>query len=531
MKIGLKVCLGFVLLTLLILVSTFSGYSGISSLSQRLEFITGPAWDVADGAKEGTIEIEAEILALYRMLARRLPAGQVEAEMLKARASAEKALQRMVSSGLIATKNRHTLEVRLDSYSRARDALLTTYKGGGDVSANMIALEQAIAQLLDFIAEQEETGDSIIEGEAANIADEIRGSYQVLLLSLLLGLIVSAAGYVVSQRVLTNPIRQIVKVLKELSEGSGDLTVQLSVHSQDELGELAQAVNRFISKLLALITNVTHVKEQLVGETASLERAISNTSNNTKKQFDEVQQVSAAINQMTTTASEVARNAESAAQASQEANTKSNEGQTIVGNTVSSMKELEATINTSTGVVELLHEDSKNIGSVLDVIKSIAEQTNLLALNAAIEAARAGEQGRGFAVVADEVRTLAQRTQDSTSEIEEMISKLQGQAQTTLDEMTNSQYKAKQVMDNANSAGEALQVINQSVDDINSMNLQIASAAEEQTAVSEEINRNAINIQTLADNTNQQAVESQQISQNLLQLIEKLGESTGQFKV
>ena len=234
---------------------------------------------------------------------------------------------------------------------------------------------------------------------------------------------------------------------------------------------------------------------------------------------------------MNATVHDVAHNAVHAAEATREADQSSTQGKAVVDKTVDAIGEIAAEVEQAAQVIHELERESENIGSVLDVIKSIAEQTNLLALNAAIEAARAGEQGRGFAVVADEVRTLAGRTQASTAEIEEMITRLQSGANNAVNVMESSKTKTNIGVEQAAAAGSALEDITTAVDRIAEMNTQIASAAEEQSAVTEEINRNVANISEIAEHTSTGAEQTAQASEGLSRLASQLNAVVVQFRV
>jgi methyl-accepting chemotaxis protein len=254
------------------------------------------------------------------------------------------------------------------------------------------------------------------------------------------------------------------------------------------------------------------------------------TSAGVSNQKQETEMVASAITEMTATVQEVASNAEGASRAAADADNEAKEGNQVVNSTVQAITALAREIEDSSAVIEKLKGDSENIGTVLDVIKGIAEQTNLLALNAAIEAARAGEQGRGFAVVADEVRTLAQRTQQSTAEIEGLIDALQGGAEQAVSVMTQSRDRAGATVEKAQHAGQSLSSITQAVETILQMNTQIATASEEQSAVSEEIQRNVVNIQTISEETSMGAEQTSSASAELARLGEQLQALVGQFK-
>ena len=324
-------------------------------------------------------------------------------------------------------------------------------------------------------------------------------------------------------------VREVEQTARKLADG--DLGARVNYTSRDELGRVADAFNQMAQKFHDAINEVRDSVSQLASAAEETSAVTTQTNAGINQQLSETSQVATAMNQMSATVQEVARNAVEAATAAREADDTFGEGKQVVDRVISAIGELAGEVESAANVIQQLEVESRNIGSVLDVIKSIAEQTNLLALNAAIEAARAGEQGRGFAVVADEVRTLAGRTQESTQEIEEMISRLQSGTDNAVKVMASGKEMTQVGVEQAAAAGEALQTINAAVERISSMNTQIASAAEEQSSVTEEINRSIVSINEVAEQSSIGAQQTAAASEDLAKLAEQLKALVERFKV
>ncbi|PHH40692.1 chemotaxis protein [Pseudomonas putida] len=350
----------------------------------------------------------------------------------------------------------------------------------------------------------------------------------------MVGLIIAAIGLLVIWLMghgIARPLKQMVAMLDDIAKGEGDLTRRLSSDRSDELGSIAKGFNTFLAKLQAMITQVVTSVQSVSDSSEHTADIAIRTNIGIQKQMAEIDQVATAVQEMTATAQDVARNATQAAQAASHADQAAGQGMQIVRDTSNSIGVLAVEIGKAVDVVQTLAKDSENINAILTAIRGIAEQTNLLALNAAIEAARAGEQGRGFAVVADEVRNLAQKTQKATEEIQSMIQQLQQGTRDVVRVMEDSQNRTDESVQHAAKAAEALETITQAVSVINDMNTQIASAAEEQSAVADDINRNVINIGQVANEVAGGADESSSASAGLTKLAEQQRRLINQFKV
>ncbi|MEB0047033.1 MULTISPECIES: methyl-accepting chemotaxis protein [unclassified Pseudomonas] len=343
-------------------------------------------------------------------------------------------------------------------------------------------------------------------------------------------LVIAAVGMLLANAIL-RPLNLMKANLDDIAAGEGDLTRRLNITSQDELGQLAGSFNRFVDKIHGLVRQITEMTSQLTGLVNQVSEQAQRSEQAMERQRHETDQVATAINEMSAAAQEVAKSAQNAAVAAQQTDEEGQAAKRVVAGSIVKIHALVNDIRSSGVSLDNLQKDVSSIVSVLGVIRSIAEQTNLLALNAAIEAARAGEAGRGFAVVADEVRALASRTQVSTQEIQSMIDRLQAGTQSAVEAMRRSSEAGDGTSVQANEAGASLDTMAQLIGTINSMNAQIASAAEEQTAVAEEINRSVHQIAVAVDNVADETQLGAQTSRSLADLGQRLGKLVGQFRI
>ncbi|MDZ4261442.1 MAG: methyl-accepting chemotaxis protein, partial [Pseudomonadota bacterium] len=326
-----------------------------------------------------------------------------------------------------------------------------------------------------------------------------------------------------------NSLSQTSQMIAHISQNY-DLSVRLP-QTKDELGEMAVNINLMLIAFQQVCQEMIAAAFQLAAASEELAASTEESSVAVGRQSSETEQVATAMNQMSTSMQEVANSTASAVDAVTSADNEANEGRKVVVLSIDAIRALAGEVDRASLVIEELSVDSQNIGSVMDVIRGIAEQTNLLALNAAIEAARAGEQGRGFAVVADEVRTLAKRTQESTAEIQQTIDKLQARANSAVTVMQESKRKADAGMGAASSADHSLTKITSAVSTINGIMLQIASAAEEQSVVAEEINRSLTAIRDVSSEVGLGAGQTAEASNDIAQLATNLQGMVSRFKV
>ncbi|MGK0498468.1 MAG: methyl-accepting chemotaxis protein [Oceanicoccus sp.] len=396
---------------------------------------------------------------------------------------------------------------------------------GEEYHADYMALSDQL------VSEGETVGTIYIRADLLELQQVTKQFLGIAVIAVILAIPFSFVLSLLIVKSVVKPIKDIVSALRNIAEGDGDLTQRINAPGNDELAELASSFNSFVEQIHDIVLKFRDTSVQFSTAAITLSEGTTLTSQGAEKQRSETDMVVSAVTEMTGSVQEVAHNVSNAAHDAEKADQQAQHGKVIVEKTMASIESLAIDIEQASDVITQLRQESQNIGAVLEVIGGIAEQTNLLALNAAIEAARAGEQGRGFAVVADEVRTLASRTQTSTQEIQEMIDRLQAGANKAVDAMEKGKLQAAESVSSATSAHESLQEITESVNVIKDMTQQIACASEEQNAVTEEINRNIVGISVIATETSERSQGIALSSSELAQQAEALNGLINRFKL
>ncbi|RON10229.1 methyl-accepting chemotaxis protein [Pseudomonas brassicacearum] len=427
------------------------------------------------------------------------------------------------------TLNTHFADSQQDALRQLQSALLNyrsalqAYKAAN--SDAVVARQEMTVQGNDIVARS----DALYQIQLDRRDAESARARTLQLISTLLALLVGVLAAVTITRQITRPLRETLAVVERIA--GGDLTHDVHVSRRDELGVLQQGIARMGVTLRDLISGIRDGVTQIASAAEELSAVTEETSAGVNSQKIETDQVATAMHEMTATVQEVARNAEQASQAAAAADGEAREGDKVVNEAIAQIERLASEVVRSTEAMTVLQQESDKIGSVMDVIKAVAEQTNLLALNAAIEAARAGEAGRGFAVVADEVRGLAQRTQKSTEEIEGLVAGLQNGTKQVAAVMNNSRSLTDSSVELTRKAGVSLENITRTVSNIQSMNQQIAAAAEQQSAVAEEISRSIINVRDVSEQTAAASDETAASSVELARLGNQLQMMVSHFRV
>ncbi|EPJ90873.1 methyl-accepting chemotaxis protein [Pseudomonas fluorescens] len=514
----------------------------VSSVANNLDVLqAGLADDGAYGLKESQgkegaafIEQAGQVSQVSRLMLQAMNEARVRLDQSR-RADADDAAQ-----GKIEQADQALAEV---------ETLKTTVKDPGyqtvlnEVAGHIASFSEKLGEYTGLLAQEKvvytqlhDRAEQVVSrvnqayaAEDQSMQTQLQHSTLLIIGSSALALLVGLIAAWVITRLIVAPLRAVIAVAQQIA--SGDLSGRMEISRRDEIGQLMQAMQQMSNSLSQMVSGLQAGIEQLASSAHSLSSVTEQTTAEVSNQKDETEQVATAMNQMTATVHDVARNAEQAAQAAQTADAKVDSGQQVVRMSLQRIELLATSSNSASASIESLSAQIQNIGTVLSVIQSVAEQTNLLALNAAIEAARAGEQGRGFAVVADEVRALAKRTQQSTEEIERLVSTLRSAAQSSVQQIQQSGELVKLAVSDALETEGALGSIAAAVSLIQQMNQQIAAAAEEQSSVAEEINRSVTSIRASADHSALSMQGNAASSIQLAQLGAQLKGMVGHFRL
>ena len=506
-----KLSLGFGLVLVLTLLIAATGWSGLVSVIDRGDKL----------ANISKIIGLTKDLRIARLEYERHPGENTLAEVTKQLTELDNALE-LSHKQLVSPDDLILVEQQLNAVTEYKRAF-----------ADLIHGSQSADQAVERMHQQ---GNALIEQsqklsglQTVKRNNESRQATTLLISCALLALVLGIIAAWVITRQIVIPLQRTLKTVERIA--AGDLTHDHPTDRRDELGQLQQAIQRMTTGLRELIGGISDGVTQIASAAEELSAVTEQTSAGVNSQKVETDQVATAMHEMAATVQEVARNAEEASEAAVAADQQAREGDKVVAQALAQIEKLAIEVGHSTEAMGHLKRESDKIGSVLDVIKSVAQQTNLLALNAAIEAARAGEAGRGFAVVADEVRSLAQRTQKSTEEIEDLIAGLQSGTQQVSSSMDSSRALTDNSVELTRRAGESLGNITRTVSTIQGMNQQIAAAAEQQSAVADEINRSVLNVRDVSEQTAAASEETAASSIELARLGTHLQALVGRFKV
>ncbi|HEX8543176.1 MAG TPA: methyl-accepting chemotaxis protein [Pseudomonas sp.] len=414
------------------------------------------------------------------------------------------------------------IEARIIGFSRAGNVEEMARLLNGESAVNSDKVNAVLAKLADINAGQ-------LGVTNKNAAEQYASAFNLVVALLIAATILTMLFAWLLTKSITQPIAAALEAAETIAEGN--LTRPIKVDGTDEAGRLLAAMQKMQEKLRDTLMHISGSATQLASAAEELNAVTDESARGLTQQNNEIEQAATAVNEMTSAVEEVARNAISTSDASKSATTSAGDGRDLVMETVSAIERMSGDVQSTAELIGNLANESRDIGKVLDVIRGLADQTNLLALNAAIEAARAGEAGRGFAVVADEVRALAHRTQQSTSEIERMIGSIQGGTEQAVNSMRNSTERAESTLNIAKGAGLALDTINTAIVEINERNLVIASAAEEQAQVAREVDRNLVNIRDLSAQSSDGANQTSAASGELTRLAIDLNSMVARFSL
>ena len=536
MNIAPRALLGFALIGALMLtlgVFALTQMSKIREAGQDIERITVPSIKALDQINLLTLRLRT---LSYRLLINREPDVVQNSYTQLNERNAQIDVARKIYEPLIAADEERAVYnqfVQVLGQYRQQEARLVQLSQANDLPAIREMINRDMLQTMEQITTAMDKLVRINTEQTRDInlaaADQYSTAFTLVIILLVAATVLTFLCAIVLTRSIVKPMNEVLGVAEQIA--SGNLTHSIRPEGSDEASRLQQAMATMQEQLRDTLQQISGSATQLASAAEELNSVTDESARGLQQQNNEIQQAATAVTEMTSAVEEVARNAVSTSEASAEATRSATDGRDLVLETVSAIERMSSDVQGTSVLVGNLAEQSRDIGKVLDVIRGLADQTNLLALNAAIEAARAGEAGRGFAVVADEVRALAHRTQQSTQEIERMVSSIQGGTEQAVSSMRNSTERAESTLNIARGAGSALDTITGAVAQINERNLVIASAAEEQAQVAREVDRNLVNINDLSVQSATGAHQTSAASAELSRLAVDLNNLVGRFRV
>jgi len=534
-SVGTKLCFSFAVLCSLVLLCGATGWYGTQRLADALANVTGPAWDTADSGMEAQIRLQREVLAVHELIDPAGDEGAARREFAAASAGAQTALDRVSAGTLLPAAVVAELARSHTAYLDARQHLLGTFDaltGTPDTFERARAGYQTAANaMLEALRKVEASADVVVTSQLAPLAALRANVNTTLLATTAAGLVVGVLMTLLSIATIARPVREITAHLQEIAAAEATLGVRLPDDRGDEIGDLARAFNQFVAHLRGVILDVTYLSAEVASASTEVSSVTNTLNAHVGTQQEQADHIATALTELAASAQSVADNTATANVASSRSKECAARGQDVLGTVVRSIAALADDVQQATTAILDLERNSADIGRVLEVIRAIADQTNLLALNAAIEAARAGEQGRGFAVVADEVRTLAQRTGESTAEIHQMIDGLQGAIRRVSSSMELSREQAMSMAGKAHEAEDVLSAIGDAVQQSQRLNMEIVGATDEQRNVAASVQQTVMTMHGHIVNTASAAQDSARSASHLRELAHRLQRSLGTFRV
>ena len=531
LTIRTRLTAGFAILVILVLFIGMFSYSKLVLLGEQTKNIYEHPLTVTRASLMASNEIQEVAIIMKEMVQlsdkQSIKKSQTEMEQLVSNLTkqldiVEDRILGAEGDALIAK-----VQSRVSQWKPVRDGYVDALIAGNTPTNEAKQFREELLQLMHSLSDY---ASEKADGFYNNAQTTIESTLSIVLIMIIGAIIIAVLAAIYLMRSVIPPLNKLKETVLMI-ESSSDLTQRINITEQTEIGASAHAVDNLLEKFQGSMHTVLEATSQLASTAEETSCITEQTSEAINQQMNETSQVASAISEMTASVEEVATSASVAASTADNANNQVQSGLGAMNKTQGNIEELVSEIHRASEVIRVLESDSEKIGAILDVIQGIAEQTNLLALNAAIEAARAGEQGRGFAVVADEVRNLAGKTRSSTEEINEMIHSLQSSSKSAVEAMSLSQAKADEASAQASETGDSLNAIAASMTQINDMSVQIATAAEQQSSVTAEISENVLRINDMGQGTSQASQDTKQASNELTHLAANLQEMVAQFKV